>query len=349
MTEQAASPLPRTIDWQLTYACQLRCTHCYTESGRRRSRKLPRRQLLQIADTLVTMQVDCVLLVGGEPLLVPELFELIERLRAGGLRVSCYTNGFELTAEHARRLAQLGTQVHVSLDGATAEVNDAIRGRPGAFDATMRSLELLDAVAAERRTQGAPRFRFGLDVVVVRSNFDQLRRFCSELVPGLRELAFVSFGAVIPIGLASEEPFATAELLDDDQMRLLADPGFVAELQQLMPATIETLSVLDNQELQVHTRYGAMSANYRHLMEIEPDGGVRGFAACEGIIGNILVDPPALLWSRCRDRVGHPMIVDRLSEVRTPREWAAAVRAIDRQFADPATLVRLGRRSGARP
>lgn len=349
MTETAAPLLPRSIDWQLTYACQLRCTHCYTESGRRRAGKLSRRELLQIADTLVAMQVDCVLLVGGEPLLVPEIFDVIERLRAGGLRVSCFTNGIDVTSEHARRLAQLGSHVHVSLDGASPAVHDAIRGRPGAFDATMRTLGVLDAVAGERKARGEPRFRFGLEVVLVRSNFEQIRQMCSTVLPAFGELAFVSFGAVIPIGLASEEAFADNELLTEAQMRLLGDPAFIRDLHALMPPSVEDLSVYDNQELQVHTRYGVMSSQYRHLMEIEPEGGVRGFAACEGLIGNILHDPPELLWERCRERVQHPMIVEALSAVRTPREWAAAVRAIDRHFASPTTLARLRRRSEARP
>ena len=348
MTELTESRLPRSIDWQLTYACQLRCIHCYTESGRRAARKLPRRELLQIADTLVAMKVDCVLLVGGEPLLVPEIFEVIERLRGGGLRVACFTNGIDVTEDQARRLAELDAHVHVSLDGATAEVNDAIRGRPGAFDATMRSLALLDAVAAQRRAAGSPRFRFGLEVVLVRRNFSQIRRICTELVPTLSELAFLAFGAVIPIGLASEARFAAEELLTEEQLRLLGDRDFIRELHGLMPPNIDDLSITDNQELQVHTKYGAMSSVYRHLMEIEPDGAVRGFAACEGIIGNILHDPPAVLWERCRERVRHPMIAERLSAVRTPGEWAEAIRTINRTFASPETLVRLRRRSGAR-
>ncbi|MDQ3363827.1 MAG: radical SAM protein [Myxococcota bacterium] len=329
----------------MTYACQLRCTHCYTESGRRATRKLPRAELLQIAETIVGMKVERVMLVGGEPLLVPELFEVIERLRAGHVPVSCFSNGIDLTDADARAFAELGPTVHISLDGATAEVNDAIRKRAGAFDATLASLRRLDAVAAERRAAGLPRLRYGLEVVLVRSNFHQISQICTELLPSLRELSFVSFGAVIPIGLASEERFGQ-ELLTDAQIAVLGDPAFIRALKELLPPHIEDFSIFDNQELQVHTRYSTLSNNYRYLMEIEPDGEVRGFAACEGTIGNILRESPELLWERCRARVSDPAIVDRLSAVRTAREWAAAVRAIDRQFAGPEALVRLNRRGG---
>jgi MoaA/NifB/PqqE/SkfB family radical SAM enzyme len=329
--------LPRTIDWQLTYACQLRCTHCYTESGRRASRKLGRAQLLQIADTLVQMQVERVLLVGGEPLLVPELFEIIERLRAGGIPVSCYTNGLDLTTADAIAFAERGAAVHVSLDGATAEVNDAIRGRPGAFAATMASLHRLDAVAATRP------LRYGIDAVLVRSNFHQLRQICGDLMAGLPHAAYLSVAAVIPIGLASEPAFRN-ELLTADQLRSLGQPELLAELHALVPPHIE-LTVFDNQELQIYSRFAAMTDTYRYLMEIEPDGAIRGFAACEGTIGNILVDAPEVLWARCKERVGDPAIVDRLTAAQTAEQWAQAIYEIDRQFAAKDALVRLSKRA----
>ena len=330
--------LPRTIDWQLTYACQLRCTHCYTESGRRASRKLGRAQLLQIADTLVQMRVERVLLVGGEPLLVPEVFEITERLRGGGIPVSCYTNGLDLTRDDAIAFAERDAAVHVSVDGATAEVHDAIRGRPGAFAATMASLHRLDAVAATWP------LRYGVDVVLVRSNYHQLRQICGELMTDLPRASFLSVGAVIPIGLASEPAFRH-ELLLPDELRSLGDRELLAELVGLAPSHLD-LTVVDNQELQVHTRFAAMTDSYRNLMEIEPDGAIRGFAACEGTIGNILVEAPDVLWARCSERIGDPAIVDRLSTVQTPEQWAQAIYEIDRRFAAKDALVRLSKRAG---
>lgn len=331
------SALPRTIDWQLTYACQLRCTHCYTESGRRAARKLSGMQLLQIADTLVRMRVHRVMLVGGEPLLVPEVFEIAQRLQAGGIPVSCYTNGLDFTTDDAIAFAERDAAVHVSLDGATADVNDAIRGRPGAFAATMGTLHRLDAVAATRP------LRYGIDVVLVRSNYHQLRQICGSLVRELPRASFLSIGAVIPIGLASEPAFRH-ELLNPDELRALGDPDLLADLNALTPPHLDLL-VTDNQELQVHTRFSAMSEAYRDLMEIEPDGSVRGFAACEGTIGNILAEAPEVLWARCNERVRDPAVVDRLSNVRTPEQWAQAIYEIDRLFAPETSLVRLSKRA----
>lgn len=340
-------PLPSCVDWQLTFACQLRCTHCYTESGRRPARKLGRSELLRIADKLVTMRLDSVILVGGEPLLVPELFEIIERLQAGGIAVTCFTNGVDVSEAKLRELVRFETPISVSIDGATAEVNDRIRGRQGAFDATMRTLRLLDRIAAERRERGLSRVWYGLEMVLVRSNFAQARQLCVEIAPQLSELAFLAFGAVIPIGLASEARF-NHELLTEDELQELMSPAFRDELRRLAPAAVPHLSITDNRGLQVHTNHGERATAYRGVMEIEPSGDVRGFAACEGTIGNILHEDPATLWRRCLDRVFHPFVVERLSKIQSSIEWAAAIRAIDREFGAPEALVRLRRRGEQR-
>src|SRR6266542_911684 len=77
--------VPRLVNWDLTYACPLRCEHCYSESGRRAARQLPHVDLLRIADVLLALSpVPEVVFTGGEPLLVRGVVELAERLHRGG-------------------------------------------------------------------------------------------------------------------------------------------------------------------------------------------------------------------------------------------------------------------------
>ncbi|UUT34888.1 mycofactocin radical SAM maturase [Microbacterium elymi] len=78
------------------------------------------------------------------------------------------TNGVRITDEIAVRLAQNDyVDIQISLDGATAEVNDAIRG-PGSFDLAMRALE---------RLSSAGMTRLKLSVVCTRTNIGQLDEF----------------------------------------------------------------------------------------------------------------------------------------------------------------------------
>ncbi|ARX89288.1 hypothetical protein SMD44_08775 [Streptomyces alboflavus] len=82
------------VVWDTTYACPLRCSHCYSESGRRPSRQLGPDDMLRVADALVALGPRVVALSGGEPLVVRGVFDVAERLRAGGVKLSINTSGW---------------------------------------------------------------------------------------------------------------------------------------------------------------------------------------------------------------------------------------------------------------
>ena len=125
-----------------------------------------------------------------------------------------------LNEGNAAELARIFAHIHVSLDGATAEVHDRIRGRAGAFEGALAALAALDRVAAARRAAGEERPRFGLDTVVVRSNFPQLPAICAEIAPRFPELSFLRMGAAVPSGPANAERYAEEELLSAQEPRL---------------------------------------------------------------------------------------------------------------------------------
>lgn len=329
-----ASLYPRSVNWQLTYGCQLRCTHCYTESGRRAARRLPPESLLRVAETIAATKPQSVQIGGGEPLLVPGLFEAAKLLRDRGLQVHLYTNGLDVTDEIARKIVQHFTHVHVSIDGATAEVHDAIRGRAGSFHAALRALDALERAKAES-AEGS-QFQFGIDVTLVRSNFAQLPLFCSQVASRLPGLSFISAGAAVPAGLAGRPSYASQELLTEEQLTQLRDPALLAELRRLTPASVEQLDISDNFFLQLDAA--------SQVMEIEPDGGVRGLLIYEGTVGSILHEPVEVLWQRARQRMEDPFLKEVLAGVRTLQEWAVAARQIDQHFAAPRELLRLSRR-----
>jgi sulfatase maturation enzyme AslB (radical SAM superfamily) len=136
---------PANVIWDVTYACPLRCTHCYSESGRRAAKQLGHDDMLRVADAIIALRPDGVALAGGEPLLVPNIFEIAERFSRAELPVVIYTGGWlPLTPEKAEAMPRAFSQVTVSVDGATPEVNDRIRGRVGAFERAMDTLSRLD-------------------------------------------------------------------------------------------------------------------------------------------------------------------------------------------------------------
>ena len=134
---------PICLTWELTYACNLACVHCLSSSGRRDPRELTTQQCKDIIDELERMQVFYVNIGGGEPTVRSDFWELVDYATAHHVGVKFSTNGVRITPEVAARLAASDyVDVQISLDGATAEVNDAVRGA-GSFAMAIRALENL--------------------------------------------------------------------------------------------------------------------------------------------------------------------------------------------------------------
>ncbi|MEU5052815.1 radical SAM protein [Streptomyces sp. NPDC021096] len=334
---------PEVVVWDTTYACPLRCSHCYSESGRRAPRQLSHEDMLRVTDALISLNPRVVALSGGEPLLVKGIFEVAGRLSRAGIKTAVYTSGWIMEPWMATELAKVFDEVIVSLDGATAQVHDRIRGRRGSFDRALSALTLLDGVARERRRLRQSPLWFGIDCVVVRSNFPQLEEFCTAIAPRFGELRSLTFNAAVPEGLASRPEFGHFELLDDEQVRQLTSERQHARLQGLAPEGVKIFAT-DNQNLVMRPDRFASGVDSL-VMQIEPDGAVRALPVYEGTVGNILDESPLDLWYRGVSRLRDPFVVETLSAVRTMQDWAEAVRRMDYHFGSQEVRSRIDRRS----
>jgi [mycofactocin precursor peptide]-tyrosine decarboxylase / 3-amino-5-[(4-hydroxyphenyl)methyl]-4,4-dimethylpyrrolidin-2-one synthase len=156
---------PICLTWELTYGCNLACVHCLSSSGRRDPRELTTAQARHVIDELHGLQVFYVNIGGGEPMIRPDFFELIGYAVERGVGVKFSTNGTMLTPAAAARLAAMDyVDVQVSIDGADAATNDAVRG-PGSYAAARRAMDNL-AAAGQRG--------FKISIVVTRHNVGQL-------------------------------------------------------------------------------------------------------------------------------------------------------------------------------
>lgn len=338
-----ATKLPKTITWDINYACQLRCSYCYSESGRRKERRLSAKDMRHVVDILTSIQPRSVQISGGEPTLVDELPELIQRLRTGIPKVSVFINGHDLFPAMAEALLAHATDVHLSLDAGNAAVNDSIRGKPGAFEEALKGLAMLNAIALDRRAQGLSCAVLCIDTVLVRSNFRKLEPLCTEVARQFSALSILLLGPAAPAGLASETAYAETELLLEDELAELRDPRFADQLRALAPSPIQVL-VSDNFGLLFSPERIAAGSAMTGMMHIEPDAGVRAIPTCEGRVGNLLLEAPETLWRRAQERWSDPFVTAQLAGVQTMQQWAAATWNIDRHFASPDDLIRLRRR-----
>ncbi len=138
--KQASQRRPIVV-WNITRACNLKCVHCYNDSGLNKPcNELTTKQAKAVLDDLAQFGVSSVLFSGGEPLMRADLFELIEYAGKRGLRTVISTNGTLITAEVAKKIKNNGVSyIGISLDG-IGEVNDKFRGVAGAFDKAVKGI-----------------------------------------------------------------------------------------------------------------------------------------------------------------------------------------------------------------
>ncbi|WP_406497178.1 mycofactocin radical SAM maturase [Streptomyces sp. NBC_01604] len=159
---------PICLTWELTYACNLSCVHCLSSSGRRDPRELSTDECKAVIDELERMQVFYVNIGGGEPTVRPDFWDLVAYATEHRVGVKFSTNGIKITPHAARRLAASDyVDVQLSLDGATAEVNDAVRGA-GSYATALRAMDNLRDAGFEG---------FKISVVATRHNIGQLDAF----------------------------------------------------------------------------------------------------------------------------------------------------------------------------
>src|SRR5690606_17146978 len=159
---------PICLTWELTYACNLSCVHCLSSSGRRDPRELTTQECFEVIDELERLQVFYVNIGGGEPMLRPDFFEILEYAAAHHAGVKFSTNGTFIDRAAAERLASMDyLDIQISIDGADEDVNDLVRGE-GSFRAARAAMDNL-------RDAGFGPFKISL--VVTRHNVGQLDRF----------------------------------------------------------------------------------------------------------------------------------------------------------------------------
>lgn len=324
--------------WDVTYACPLRCQHCYSESGRRASRALGREDALRVIDVMISKRPQRVSFSGGEPLLVPWLIEATQRLRDAGIPSTVHVSGWLMDEAIANDLADSATAVAVSVDGGTAETHDTVRGREGSFQKAMNALTHLAQVKAERNQRGERCYELGVDFTVTRRAREETSLFVKEMTSRFASLDYVRLGGAIPCGLAEEESFF-GELLTEDELDDLATSK---DKLGACASNGIPVNVTDVRLFRPDSPLSVEGDTHAHL---EPDGQLRAFATYEKKVGSVLDTPIDELWDRALAWRSEPFVTQQRESIKSTADWARVARELDRRYGSPDDLVRISRRS----
>lgn len=188
-----APPL-RLVAWEITRSCNLACKHCRAEAHPEPyPGELSTKEAFDLIDTFPQTGDPVVIFTGGEPLLRPDVFDLIKHADNLGLRCVMAPNGTLITPENAKLMKQSGIQrCSISIDGPGAKEHDLFRGVPGAFEQSMSGIEYL-------KQAGIP---FQVNTTVTRDNLHQFK----DIFNLARDLGAVAWHIfmLVPTGRGAE-------------------------------------------------------------------------------------------------------------------------------------------------
>jgi radical SAM protein with 4Fe4S-binding SPASM domain len=281
---------PFHFQWHITNFCNLHCEHCYQEDFSMK-RDLDWSGLQKVSDNLLDTlkawdQEACIHVTGGEPLLKPELFHLLDHLdqQSKVEELGIITNGLLVDREGMRRLSVFPKlkKIKISLDGADEETNDAIRSK-GAFEKVMQNLSLI---------REEKRFEIILMFTAMKKNFRSLPflfKLCQE--KGIDGLIIERF---IPLGRGRE---VVNEVLSKEEWKEM-----IGMLQHFFSAEEDERSFLPYQAFQVSfggeepELSGAPCVIGVDGLCIMPGGSVFPCRRFPVSIGNLLQTPLKQIW-----------------------------------------------------
>jgi putative heme d1 biosynthesis radical SAM protein NirJ2 len=130
------------ISWNTTNRCNLKCSHCYRDSGNEVQGELNTEEAKILIDQIAKANFKIMIFSGGEPLMRKDIFELINYASKAVLRHVLGTNGTLISKEIAQKLKDAGVSaIGISLDSLNAEKHNLFRGDDSAFKDTIYAMK----------------------------------------------------------------------------------------------------------------------------------------------------------------------------------------------------------------
>lgn len=134
---------PVYVVWEITLACNLKCSHCGSRAGKVRPGELTTEQCFEVIESLKNLGTREITIIGGEAFLRKDWLQIIERITESGMDCSMQTGAYNLTEERIIAAKKAGIKgIGVSIDG-LPDTHNAIRGRSKSFDYAVNCLQLL--------------------------------------------------------------------------------------------------------------------------------------------------------------------------------------------------------------
>ncbi|MCX7857135.1 MAG: radical SAM protein [Deltaproteobacteria bacterium] len=276
------------IQWHITNRCNLRCGHCYQDDFLTNI-ELSYEGLMRVAHNIFKFLYErglkgTIHLTGGEPILKQELFFLLEYLDRSSLieELGIITNGLLLDREILEKFSIYSKlkKIKLSLDGASEETNDSIRG--------IRTYKtVLQKIGSIKKVS---RFQIILMFTVMKRNFRELCAFY-ELSQGLGVNGFI-VERFVPWGRGRDKISEALRSEEWSEIKRTLSDIFLIEEEALLP--YQAFQV--NFDKEGSELLGAHCVIGKDGLCIMPDGQVFPCRRFPISIGNLVHTPLEVIW-----------------------------------------------------
>ncbi|MEM4243423.1 MAG: radical SAM protein [Candidatus Bathyarchaeia archaeon] len=162
----AEKHVPLVLSWNFTRKCNLKCAHCYINATTQElADELTTEESKRLIDQICEVSRPLLILSGGEPLLRPDVYEIIRYGASKGLKMGLGSNGSLIDDAAARRLKEAGIEtVSISLDSHIPAQHDEFRGVAGSWEKAVGAIKAL-------RENGV---LVQVNTTVTQQNYDQI-------------------------------------------------------------------------------------------------------------------------------------------------------------------------------
>ena len=129
------------VSWNTTNACNMYCDHCYRDAGCKAEDELNTAEAKKLLDEIAKAGFKIMIFSGGEPLMRPDILELVAHATSLGLRSVFGTNGTLITLDMAQKLKAAGAMgMGISLDSLDREKHNTFRKFPQAWEGAVAGM-----------------------------------------------------------------------------------------------------------------------------------------------------------------------------------------------------------------
>ncbi|MGQ9469174.1 MAG: radical SAM protein [Nitrososphaerales archaeon] len=277
------------IAWQCTYKCNLECIHCYAVYNPHKllTTKEARSLITQASD----LGAKSFVFTGGEPLLRPDILELLTFTRDLGMTPIIVTNATLITVKHIKSFKDCKASIAINLPTLSEEVHAKFTRIPSSLS---KKLSALDAFLKQGLS-------VSIGVAVTKVNIDDVEqavRFAESRGVPCDILATIPMGRarldILP-NLPSYKLLMT-NLLDKWHALPMNAIGY-REFSKVSVYEPSYVALMSSKGLQVPSRLCSLS----QTMHVMDDGSVRPCPYIPYSVGNVMGNSLKNLWRKLKE------------------------------------------------